>query len=619
MSGILQAMERLLEAGAVSRGVDYHRRGNVLEVDGDDDWIEATVAGSRGAAYFVSVDIDRDRRGSATQIAGHCTCPVAYNCKHVVAALLEAEANTVISLPGTAARPAASAPSEPLSWAARQWLTSLGDGPPAPPGTYPDRIKDRILYLVERTDLGRLTIQAVKARVLKAGGYSEKWAPYHGAGEAQFVLASDQVILPALSRIHHYESFAETATGATLWPEILATGRAHYLSPEGPALSACEPRKGVFDWMTREDGAQALMAQDESGTALIPLPFSPPWYLCPRTGACGPFETGHPAHTATALARAPLLQPQEAEAVSAALASSKAPALPAPARVKRSKHRVPPVPALQLTTTRVMEEPPRRSRYWQPTVSHQVPALRLFFEYDGHRAPEDGEPEFEIRAPGRVDVYHRNESAEFEALDHLAALADAFGFADADFAGSLFSLDEEPVDFHMDTPDPAFWDNAAIAFQSEALPKLREDGWQIEFADDWPIQLVEEPLSIRGGLGGETGLALEVTGQAGEMEFDLAPILTGIILSLPRDVLESEDLAAELAEVIFYPSLDDGRRIPVPGATIAPLLEAFRELTGLRDLTLAEARHAFALAEAIEGTGGQFAGIARLKALWRRL
>lgn len=64
------------------RGVNYHHRGRIQELDIDGEEIRATVRGSRD--YDVSIDVENDT------IRTYCSCPYDYagDCKHVVAVLL---------------------------------------------------------------------------------------------------------------------------------------------------------------------------------------------------------------------------------------------------------------------------------------------------------------------------------------------------------------------------------------------------------------------------------------------------------------------------------------------------------------------------------------------------
>ena len=69
----------------------------------------ADVQGTSRLPYQVDVSIRRGRAGHAT-VAGNCSCPVSFNCKHVVATLLAASALPAAASEAPRPKPAASAP-----------------------------------------------------------------------------------------------------------------------------------------------------------------------------------------------------------------------------------------------------------------------------------------------------------------------------------------------------------------------------------------------------------------------------------------------------------------------------------------------------------------------------
>jgi uncharacterized Zn finger protein len=76
---------------AVEKGHAYKAQGRVsdLEISEDLKHVRAKVRGSLASKYRVDVELDfgHDR---LDDLDGECSCPMAFNCKHVVATLLEA-------------------------------------------------------------------------------------------------------------------------------------------------------------------------------------------------------------------------------------------------------------------------------------------------------------------------------------------------------------------------------------------------------------------------------------------------------------------------------------------------------------------------------------------------
>ena len=53
----------------------------------DGHMISASVKGSGNRIYATQIHLDT-KKGHVVDIRGNCSCPVAFNCKHVVAVLL---------------------------------------------------------------------------------------------------------------------------------------------------------------------------------------------------------------------------------------------------------------------------------------------------------------------------------------------------------------------------------------------------------------------------------------------------------------------------------------------------------------------------------------------------
>jgi superfamily II DNA or RNA helicase len=82
--------EACFSATAFSRGVRYARQDRVLSLHWDEDeyTLSARVVG-HGALYSTTAYFEDDGDGTAF-VEGECSCPVAVNCKHVVAVVLAA-------------------------------------------------------------------------------------------------------------------------------------------------------------------------------------------------------------------------------------------------------------------------------------------------------------------------------------------------------------------------------------------------------------------------------------------------------------------------------------------------------------------------------------------------
>lgn len=117
-----------IDPATAARGLSYHRQGRVrdIQIDPDGMALLAAVQGSEPDPYEVDITITHSQR-HGFRVEGFCTCPVAYNCKHVAAALYAVLADKGQPLP---ARPATDRPAAPAipptnEAALTAWLSGL--------------------------------------------------------------------------------------------------------------------------------------------------------------------------------------------------------------------------------------------------------------------------------------------------------------------------------------------------------------------------------------------------------------------------------------------------------------------------------------------------------------
>lgn len=79
-------LTRNFDVGTLQRGEDVARKGKVRMARRDDDRLVGEVSGSGNELYRQTIRFRTERGGIGFQ--GSCSCPMGYNCKHVVALLL---------------------------------------------------------------------------------------------------------------------------------------------------------------------------------------------------------------------------------------------------------------------------------------------------------------------------------------------------------------------------------------------------------------------------------------------------------------------------------------------------------------------------------------------------
>ena len=130
----LATLRRAIGGGSYVRGTEYARQQAVLRVSWDPDGpaLRGMVHGTGANVYHTSAFLTLAEGQPARFNEGECSCPVAYNCKHVVALVMSALASGTME-PGPAPASMPEAP-RPAAW--DQSLDSLldADGPAGAPG-----------------------------------------------------------------------------------------------------------------------------------------------------------------------------------------------------------------------------------------------------------------------------------------------------------------------------------------------------------------------------------------------------------------------------------------------------------------------------------------------------
>ena len=113
----LSTLSRAAGPSAYARGEGYARQGAVSQImwDGDDCALRGLVRGNASYPYETSVFFSLSDGRRAEFVMGDCSCPVGYNCKHVVALVLSALAPGSPGSPGSPGQ-ARSPESQQAAW-----------------------------------------------------------------------------------------------------------------------------------------------------------------------------------------------------------------------------------------------------------------------------------------------------------------------------------------------------------------------------------------------------------------------------------------------------------------------------------------------------------------------
>jgi superfamily II DNA or RNA helicase len=644
------------------RGATYHRSGlaAVTSVADNGTRVEGRVRGTRSRPYQTSASLRLDRNGRVGVVTD-CTCPVGLKCKHAVALLLQALDDGRLRLPEPDATPVKQRTPGPVDDPARlpstvhDWLRALEAAGVSDSEDYPETVRQRLIYLLHLhvwpTGRSEARVRPVSVRLLKDNTFSHTSSPYdpsnvHGAqGGAKFLRPSDRRILEDLTRIHGAGSAGRPLsgeTGAALLEAIIETGRARWGALDGPVLTRGEPRQGRVTWTVQDDGRQRPAVEpDPAGDGrreIAVLPVAPPWAVSADPedegrAVAAPLLLPLAARTVAALLEAPALEPEQVEPVRGRLSKVLGAAVtgPAPGVLPRTLPpprtiKGPPVPCLRIFPKEV-----RRDVYWsRSSRSADTETLRLarpWFRYGGHDIPA-AMPDGTVTrrdGDGLVRIV-RNRTWEREALRALSGI----GFRRAGDRYDITVPGENRDDLTLWPVEDQ--DSAWLGVLLDDVPRLREAGWHVEIADDFPLRPVMVDGDFEAGLseGGEgsgidwfdLSLGVMVDGE----RIDILPALLGVLEGIPADALD--DLLDDVGEEIetLTVKAPDGRVLIIPFARVRPILLALVDLlgtdTGPMDggrLSALDMADLTAFEDAVSGEGVAFRGGEQVRTLGRRL
>ena len=600
-----QDIRRECGSSAFEAGRSYHRQARVIAYAREDDRIHSSVIGSQGKPYRQTIKLSA--KGSGIDVAGHCTCPVGHNCKHIAAALLHGEmvasasrpdgqseaARQLARLVGVSLAPAgAAAEREPklaepeLPANVLRWLDDLASASVSAGEDYPPDVPQRIVFVVRPVADGRklpiLGVQAISAKLKKDGSWSQGSRPYVPVHPHQpspkYLRPSDHRILRDMTGLpveHSTRTFQLVSeTGEDLLAKVLETGRARWLTIDGPQLRPGSPRQGRISWQQVDETA-VLPRLEIEGDALV-LTATPPVYVDAAAGLVGPVETGLPPRVAAALFRAPAIAATGIPALNARL-STRLPVLAALAPPTPETERwsgMSPIPVLRLLTASLPVEIAggyNRYAFAFERPQENVAVARLSFRYGTVETPL-GEARRSVTRyqGGRLIEIERDLKAESEA----AATMMSYGF------GPASEMREGVPAAHardlLPESDELAWFDALY----EIIPQLKAKGWTIDVAPDFPVRLAiadgDFDAEVVEGSGIdwlELHLGVSVDGE----RVDLVGPIVAMISARGFSLEALEQLAEDDGDPVYLP-LDDGRILALPLGRLRPIVHALRDL-----------------------------------------
>ncbi|MAQ19676.1 MAG: hypothetical protein CMN30_33345 [Sandaracinus sp.] len=233
----------------------------------------------------------------------------------------------------------------------------------------------------------------------------------------------------------------------------------------------------------------------------------------------------------------------------------------------------PVVPCLRVFTEKVLVD---REGYGVDFAEVDAPLLQLSFEYPDLRArvrASDPRDRFFAAGKGGVQAYPRNREAEANAR----RLLERFGVVDLDCLDSVGVPPDAEADYMVRVDGDK---HAHVAFSAQALPALRDMGWNVEVAGDYPYRCVAVSPSFVANVEPDEErpdwFALELGVDVAGRRLNLLPALVSLLEEQRDGQLSFEDLERRQRPVAL--EVAPGEHVAVDPGPLRALMRVLMEL-----------------------------------------
>jgi superfamily II DNA or RNA helicase len=566
----------------VLAGHSYWLQGKVsgLEIDPDMALIVAEVRGSGRFPYEVTIAFPESDMGSDDAYV-ECTCPVEFDCKHGAAVLFAVQAQMATRRgPDSAvshSAPLVPKPVVPLPHSLVQWLADAKNEATIIQRDLPELVyifstramhegkstKGKAQTVYDAPIAQRLTVAVwVKGQETRSPGQQRLYQPSNYELQQRIPMNSTDNWL--VRRMTSYSGdFENNGTPKGIagndWIEkVVATGRAHWRKADGPVLLWGDDLEARWKWATLgNDGHQRLVLDNvEAGQIL--LANAPPLVIEEQTGILHRVLCDTSPDLAQRLLSMPPIPPEVVPQIARQWQTIASLGIPEPklAHVEELGM-LQPIPVLNFVQERVDGYLPRRRGYYSSfslsTQKCDMAISRLSFDYAGYQV---------IPTTNATEIMGTNEAGLFRFTRDLAAESAAIGKM---LTQGLLPLEEFEA---IKTKPAQQWDFAPCfpastidyaRFLQVVVPKLRTQGWRIEFAKKWQLTIAE----VTGD-----SLAFDIT-SSGTDWFDIA--LGARIEGKVIDILPMLRMMLTSGGQEWLEEIDDSITIPIGPGKLAQI------------------------------------------------
>ena len=500
--------------------------------------IKSSVFGSHDYTYRQDILISWLENGTV-HINGECSCPVSFNCKHIIASLLQHLANQ-------------NDKQTPAQKKSIQWLKDFSRT------TQPEEAEKQEEFLIYRLfEEGYYKIQDVnfyKTKQLKKGGLGKGTKLHNILQEPhryRYLNADDNAIIQLLTSLTHNQwsndlSF-EGEIGVIALKKMIDTQRCYYRDSLQALTYSQESIEVEFFWQNSDLSKSKITSNlPKEGTF---IPTTPPMYIDASSHTLHTIDCKYDAQTIALLLDAPDIEIEDINAfMHKAFELIPEIDIPLPKEFDYVEKEISAIPVLLLNHDTDLE-------------GRIIHFMKLSFLYEENQLPLF--PQKSFFRYQKEDISYkiiRDTKREDEAIQTLQA----YGF-------ELKNHDNEGLFFSFATPDMQTAIERWRVFLEEGIDRLRKDAWLIEvdkkfnFRFEYGQDFVIE--SQRSETSGWFDLSYEVT--IADTKISLLPLIVSL--------LSQYDSVEALPQKLNL-QLEDGRFLHIDADEIKPILTTIFEL-----------------------------------------
>ncbi|PVZ70356.1 DEAD/DEAH box helicase [Pelagibaculum spongiae] len=550
----------------IKRGMSYYSDRRVREVDFAGNRVRGRVRGSARQAYRVVATIAEKEDGDL-HIESRCSCTHKENCQHGVALVMEAQ-----RLKGHDPEKADSR--DHLDHTLKTWFQELDKSMQPEPDLWPDNVKERLLYgLSLSPGIRRLNVTLAVGRLLSSCQLSDSEPRpfqaenvFRGKSPARFLVESDLSICRRI--VANESSLLQGEEGYELLRAMLRTGRCYWIEwGHMFPLSLGSDEALNLAWDVDDQCRQHLKLAGNR-TA---LPVTPACYLEPEHSQIGVIESDIEESMLTSLLSMPPVPADQIQSFQKRWTKlAREFRLPRPKALEYSEvAAIEPKPIMKF----VLQAVPTYD--WQTETAWEQPAIKLFFDYDGHLI-DAGNAKKEMTVFQQERQVHIHRHLELEK-DWLARLTKSSVRAVTAVYGNRPLNNSYAPTGEKGLSQENLW----LGYLQQELPELQKQGFNIEFTEDFPWRLhngEDSTWILDVAKYDNDWLSFAVKIQIDGEQIDLLPAIMGLIEEMGDDITKiTPDQTLQLP-------LEDGRRMPLAANLILPLLTSLMEIFQEKDL-----------------------------------